>query len=179
MADLVDPRTLDVQQRAPLNWSFTAMTESVRRLVTLETTDVARSVAAVSEAVWWVTVVDAALIRHGAHAYEHALARLDPASRRAMENTLAGLRFVRNQTGYYADPADFIQPRPGAGQAASAPLAAWTWDPAPRALGAVPRQAKARDPSLYRQYRAQLAMQSVTEAISQAAAFLVQAFHLG
>ena len=43
-------------------------------------------------------------------AYRRALAALDPAARRAVEGSLAGLRFIRGQLGYSADPGDFIQP---------------------------------------------------------------------
>jgi hypothetical protein len=162
-------------EQTPPGWSFTAMAEAVQRLAKAEAANLAQALAAVSEAVWWVTVTDAALARSSPYAYDHMLATLDPASRRATMNTLAGLRFIRNQAGYHADPADFIRPRPGTGNTDDLPPAAWTWHPAPHTAGAVPRQGKkARDPSLYREYRAQLAGQPVTQSISEAAAFLAQ-----
>lgn len=46
-----------------LDWSITAMTEAAGRLARARAWDLPRAVAAVSEATWWVTVVDATLVR--------------------------------------------------------------------------------------------------------------------
>ena len=43
---------------------------------------------AATEAEWWVTAVDAGMSRHHLGAYGRALARLDPAARRAVEGSL-------------------------------------------------------------------------------------------
>ena len=83
----------------------------------------------ISEAVWWVTMVDATLMRYQPDIHGRVLAGQDPGQRRITEGTFGGLRFVRNRMGYDTDPADFIQPlgtRPGAGR-----IAAWTWRPVP------------------------------------------------
>ena len=115
------------------------------------------------------------MIRYHPGAYDCALARLDPAVRRKTEGTFAGLRFVRNNMGYRADPADFVQPRKGDGSAGDAPVAAWTWMPVPvPAPGPVPAGGRVWEISRYREYRAQLAGRPVGETIGRAAAFLTR-----
>ena len=53
----------------------------------------------VSDAVWWVTIVDATLVRHHPDAYDAVMTGQVPAQRALVEGTLAGLRFVRNRIG--------------------------------------------------------------------------------
>src|SRR6185437_1662896 len=78
------------------------------------------------EAVWWVTMVDATVVRYHPDAYDRVLAGLAPAGRRKAETTLGGLRFVRNWMGYHSDPADFVRPRQ-APDGGDLPVAEWTW----------------------------------------------------
>ena len=139
------------------------MSAALRRIGDSSGADVPRAVAAATEAVWWVTVVDAAITRHCPAAYRSALAALDPAARRAVERSVAGLRFIRGQLGYSADPGDFIQPTPGA------PGAAWTWRSVPPPS---PQRGTVRDTSPYREYRTQLAGRPLTEALTLTAGFL-------
>lgn len=73
------------------------MCDVTERLGRVRAGDQARALATVSEAVWWVTIVDATLVRHHPAAYDGILAGEPPAERRLIEGTLAGLRFVRNQ----------------------------------------------------------------------------------
>ena len=146
-----------------LAWSVAAMSGALRRIGDASGADVPQAVAAATEAVWWVTVVDAAITRHCPAAYRGALAALDPAARRAVERSVAGLRFIRGQLGYSADPGDFIQPAPGA------PAAAWTWRSVPPPS---PQRGTVRDTSPYREYRTQLAGRPLTEALTLTAGFL-------
>jgi hypothetical protein len=44
----------------------------------------------IGEAVWWVTIVDATLVRHHLDVYDGALAARPPAERRLIEGTLGG-----------------------------------------------------------------------------------------
>jgi hypothetical protein len=159
-----------------LGWSVTAMADTVQRLSSTGVMDLPQALAVISEAVWWVTIVDATMIRYHPGAYDHALAALAPAERRAAEGTLAGLRFVRNQMGYRADPADFIRPQPGPGGAGDAPVAAWTWHPVPAPVpGPVPPPRGRRwEISRYQQYRKHLAGHPVGQTIGRAAAFLTR-----
>ena len=131
-----------------LAWSVAAMSGALRRIGDASGADVPEAVAAATEAVWWVTVVDAAITRHCPAAYRGALAALDPAARRAVERSGPGSDSIRGQLGDSADPGDFIQPTPGA------PAAAWTWRSVPLPS---PQRGTVRDTSPYREYRTQLA----------------------
>jgi hypothetical protein len=162
---------------AALGWSVTAMADTAQRLAQAGAMDLPQALALVSEAVWWVTIVDATMIRYHSEAYDRALAVLDPATRRTTEGTFAGLRFVRNQMGYRADPADFIQPQPGPGGTSDAPVAAWTWKPVPApALELIPPRGRPWVANRYQEYRAQLAGRPIGETITQATAFLAQVY---
>jgi hypothetical protein len=125
----------------------------------------------VSEAVWWVTMVDATMVRYYPDAYDRVLAGLDPAGRRKAEGTLGGLRFVRNWMGYRADPADFVR----AGQAAGGgdlPVAEWTWVPVPAPAAGPAPKGREWEMSRYREYRARLAGQPVGRTVGAAVEFL-------
>ena len=104
-----------------IDWSVTAMTEAAARLAA-GGWEPPRLAAAVGEAVWWVTLVDATLVRYHPRDYESALAST-AVRRRKTEEALEGLRYVRNQLGRSVDPAEFIRPPDGDGGAA------WTWRP--------------------------------------------------
>jgi uncharacterized protein DUF6542 len=161
--------------KTALGCSITAMAETVQRLGSAASIDLPQALAVISEAVWWVTIVDASMIRYHREAYDHALAALDPAARRAAEGTFAGLRFVRNEIGYRADPADFIQPQPGQGGAGDAPVAAWIWKPVPAPeLEPVPRPGRGWEISRHQQYRTYLADHPVGQTIGRVAALLTQ-----
>jgi hypothetical protein len=108
-----------------LGWSLTAMADAGKRLCRAGATDMPEALAVISEAVWWVTLVDATMIRSRPAAYDYALACLDPAERRTTEGTLTGLKFVRSWMGCHADPADFIQPEQDSAGGDALP-AAWS-----------------------------------------------------
>ena len=155
-----------------LTWSVTAMTETTGRLARLQVSDPPQAFAVISEAVWWVTIVDATLVRYHPAAYGQALAAQPPARRQRTETTFAGLRFVRNQMGYHTAPSQFIQP--GAG--GCGPVAQWSWKPLPPpALAGLPPRRADWEMSRYHAYQAQLAGQPLGRAFQQAAAFLTQA----
>ena len=158
-----------------LGCSVTAMAETVQRLSSAAAMDLPQALAVISEAVWWVTIVDATMIRYHHGAYDHALAALDPAARQAAEATFAGLRFVRSQMGYRAGPADFIQPQPLQGGTEYAPVAKWIWKPVPAPeLEAVPRPGRGWEISQHQQYRTYLADHPVGQTIVPVAALLTQ-----
>ena len=159
-----------------LDWSITAMRETTDRLLRADGWDRANGFAVISEAVWWVTIVDATLMRYRPGVYSGVLARQAAAQRRITEDTFAGLRFVRNRMGYHADHADFIHPldsRPGGG---GDRIAAWTWRSLPEpALTSLTPRAREWEIARYLAYQAQLAGQPIGEAFSQATAFLCRA----
>ena len=63
-----------------LGWSITAMRETTGRLLRATDWDRANGFAVISEAVWWVTMVDATLMRYHPDIYSRVLAGQDPAS---------------------------------------------------------------------------------------------------
>ncbi len=156
-----------------LQWGITAMSDSTGRLPRVRAGDRARAFAAIGEAVWWVTIVDATLVRHQPGAYDAVLAAHDPAEGRLIEESLAGLRFVRNRIGDESDLAEFIDPGvpgPGAGRGR---IPAWTWKPFPEpALASAPARAQAWEMTRYRAYQAQLAGHTIGEIFGRATEFL-------
>ena len=151
------------------------MRDVTGRLLRVRAADQVRAVAAVSEAVWWVTIVDATLLRYHAGAYDNILAGQSPAQRRLIEGTLAGLRFVRNQMGLHLAPADFIRPaagRPGPDEERGP---AWTWTSLPEPpLRSLPPSGQAWEHARYRAYQARLAGHPVGETFGRAAQFLTR-----
>jgi hypothetical protein len=156
-----------------LDWSITAMSDAAERLVQVTGRHRPRAFAAVTEAVWWVTIVDATLVRHHPDTYDAVLAGQPRRERLLTEETLGGLRFVRNWMGQYLDPVDFIRPReapPGAGDGC---VMAWTWKPVPEpALASLPPRGQAWEMTRYRSYQALLAGHTIGETFERSAAFL-------
>ena len=156
-----------------LRWSITAMSDTTQRLPLMATADRPRAFAAIGEAVWWVTIVDATLVRHHPGAYDAVLAGETAAERQLTEGTLAGLRFVRNQIGDGADLAEFIEPgAPGQGTG-RARLTSWTWKPRPEpVLALLPRRGRAWEMARYRAYQDRLAGHTIGETFGRASEFL-------
>jgi hypothetical protein len=159
-------------QTAALGWSITAMQEAAGRLFRASGWDRADGYAMVSEAVWCVTMVDATLVRYQPDTYNSCLARQEPVRRLITEDTFAGLRFVRNQMGYHAAHADFIQPLDTQAGAAGR-VAEWRWRAVPEpALEVLTPRGQDWEVTRHRAYQARLAGCPVGESIGQATAFL-------
>ena len=156
-----------------LVWSITAMSDATGRLLRVRAWNRPRAFAVISEAVWWVTIVDATLVRHHPDCYDAVMTGQAPAQRQLVEETLAGLRFVRNRIGDEADLGEFIEPgdaSPGAGQPR---ITGWAWKPLPEpARGSLPPRAQAWEMTRYRAYQAQLAGHTLGEIFVRAAEFL-------
>ena len=156
-----------------LQWAITAMSDTTDRLPQVRAWDRPRAFAVIGEAVWWVTIVDATLVRHHAGAYDAAMAGQAPAQRPLVEETLAGLRFVRNQIGGKADIGEFIEPGeagPGTGDGG---ITGWRWKPVPEpALASLPRRGQMWEMTRYQAYQARLAAHTIGEVFGPAAAFL-------
>lgn len=152
-----------------LAWSVIAMRDTIERLNEVSAADRPRGFMVISEAVWWVTIVDATLVRYHPEAYDAAMAAQPADVRRLTEGTFAGLRFVRNRMGYHADPADFIAPRRGE----QAPVAAWTWKQLSEpTLESLPARAQAWELDRYLAYQRRLAGHTIGETFARAADFL-------
>jgi hypothetical protein len=156
-----------------LDWSVAAMREVTERLPDARPRDWAQALEVINEAVWLVTIVDATLVRYRPEAYEGVVRAQPRAERRLIEGTSTGLRFVRNQMGYYVDPADFIKPEESCSGPDAGRITAWTWRSLPEpALGSLAPRGQAWEMTRYRAYEAQLAGHTIGETFGRAAAFL-------
>jgi hypothetical protein len=156
-----------------LGWSITAMRDTTGRLLRVAARDRSRAFAVISEAVWWVTIVDGTLVRYHPDTYDEVLAGQAPPERRLTEETLGGLRFVRNRMGHYLDPDDLIRPRGRGSRPGDDRITDWTWKPVPEpALASLPPRGRAWEMTRYRAYQAQLAGHPVGETFDRAVAFL-------
>jgi hypothetical protein len=151
---------------AALDWSVNAMTEVTSRLTDPHGRALVLlqgATTAVSDATWWVTLVDATLVRYQPSDYDATLDELPAGERAEIEQTLAGLRYVRNQMGVHVDPVDFL--RPGEGT--------WTWSPLPEpAMTDLSPRGREWELDRYRSYQARLAGRPVTHAFKVAERFL-------
>jgi len=159
-----------------LGWSITAMRDTIDRLLRARASDQPHGYAAISEAVWWVTMVDATLVRYHPDVYDGVLASYGEAERGVIEGTFGGLRFVRNWMGYHLDHSDFIEPQCIPGSPGAGPIAAWTWRSLPEpVLAALPERGREWEMTRYREYQARLAARPVGMTFDRAAAFLLRA----
>lgn len=160
-----------------LDWSITAMRDTTSRLLRATGWDRAHAFTAITEAVWWVTMVEATLVRYHLDTYSEALAAHDHQERNVLEDTFAGLRFVRNRMGYEADHDDFIQS--GRDQAGSEDgrIADWTWKPVPEPdLTSYQARGQEWEKTRYAAYQAQLASKPIGSTFRLARAFLRDAY---
>ena len=156
-----------------LEWSVTAMRDTTDRLLRARSLDRPAGYAMVTEAVWWCTMVEATLVRYHPDARAAALTRRQTAERQAIEDTFAGLRFVRNRMGYKADHEGFLEPAASPSGRAGGQVAAWTWKQIPDpGLSELPQRAQKWELTRYRAYQAQLAGRRIGDTFSQAASFL-------
>jgi hypothetical protein len=156
-----------------LQWALTAMSDTSEGLTRMPAADRPRAFAVIGEAVWWVTMVDATLVRHHPAAYDAVLAGQNAAQRQEIEGTLAGLRLVRNQIGHGADVAEFTGPGQAGPGAGTGRIAAWAWKPVPEpALAPLPSRGRAWEMTRYRAYQAHLAGHTVGETFGRPAGFL-------
>jgi hypothetical protein len=156
-----------------LQWSVTAMSDTAGRLPRVRAWDRPRAFAVIGEAVWWVTIVDATLVRHHPDVYDSVIARQPPAQRQLVEGTLTGLRFVRNRIGDEADLGEFIEPGETGQGTGERRITGWTWRSVPEpALASLPPRGQAWEMTRYRGYQAHLAGHTIGETFGRAAQFL-------
>ena len=90
--------------------------------------------------------------------------------RRKTEQTLEGLRYVRNQLGRSVDPAESRLPR------RRRHGTAWAWRPLPEpGLGGLGSRARQWELSRYHAYQARLAGRDITRTFAWCTEFLAQA----
>jgi hypothetical protein len=95
------------------------------------------------------------------------------AERRLIEDTLAGLRFVRNQMGSAVHQVNFVYPGAGQLDPDQRGICAWTWNSLPEpTLASLPPRGQIWEMARYRAYEAQLARHRVGDTFGLAAGFL-------
>jgi hypothetical protein len=160
-------------EASALDWSITAMRDVTGRLVRLRARAKPRAFTLISEAVWWVTIVDGTLLRYDPEAYDGVLAGHALADRRLIEGTFAGLRFVRNQMGQDVDHVDFIHPEASHSGHGHGSITKWTWTSVPEpALASLPPHRREWEMSRYQAYEAHLAGRTVGDVFGRAVPFL-------
>ena len=167
-----DHLTDAVAEERALEWSLAGMSEVIERLDVHQPADQAAAFEAVGEAVWWVTIIDARLIRQYMDIYDAILAAHPQAQHPVIEGTLAGLRFVRNQLSEDWPGAAFIEPpTPGGDDAAM--TAAWRWAHLPEPeLADTPTHVQPWEMTRYQAYEEWLAGKAVGRVFRRAAGFL-------
>jgi hypothetical protein len=154
-----------------LAWSAEAMTETISRLNEARAGDRPAALSAISDAVWRVTIVDATFIRYRPEEYDRTLARCPSGQRRLIEDTLAGLRFVRNHLGNETGLAGLV----GSAQAdGSDRVTAWVWRSV-RVAASAGCGSREWEHARHRAYEQQLAGSTVGEVFARVADFLQQA----
>ena len=163
-------------EASALEWAITAMRDITDRLPRVTELDRPRAFALISEAVWWVTIVDGTLVRYHPDTYDRELRRRAEADRSLIEETLAGLRFVRNQMGQDVDHVDFIRPRTVERGGRRGHVRDWTWNtmPEPACTSLSPR-GQEWELSRYGAYMSRLAGHAVGQTFRVAAEFLMDA----
>lgn len=158
-------------EASALQWSVTAMSEATGRLPGMRAQDQPRALAAVGEAVWWITLVDATLVRHHREVYDAVLAARGPAEQRLTDATLAGLRFVRNRIGRDTGLDELVGSEfqaTGYGR-----VTGWAWKPVPEpALDSLPPRGQTWEMARYHAYQTHLAGHTIGETLGRAATFL-------
>lgn len=161
-------------EASALQWSVTAMSEAVDRLPQVRPWDRERAFAVISEMVWWVTIVDATLVRYHPETYDGVMADQGPAGRQVVEGTLAGLRFVRNRMRDLGHE-DFILPNSGLPRTGPGvgPITGWTWKPVPvTVLEALRPRDQEWEKTRYGAYQEHLAGRTIGDTFGRATAFL-------
>lgn len=162
-------------EASALEWAITAMCDSTDRLPRVAGLDRPRAFAVISEAVWWVTIVDGTLVRYHPAAYDRELRSRPATDRDMIEETLSGLRFVRNQMGQDFDHVDFIRIKsPVRGTRRG--VRDWTWSQMPEpACASLSPRGQEWELARYRAYMSHLADRAVGSTFRVAAEFLMDA----
>jgi hypothetical protein len=156
-----------------LDWSLAAMCEATGGLSRVQVRDRSGACWAIGDAVWWVTIVDATLVRYHREAYDRVLACRAAAEPWLIEDTLAGLRYVRNQMGGAVHQVSFVCPGASQLDPGQRGICAWTWNYLPEpALASLPPRGQTWEMTRYRAYEAQLAGHRVGDTFTRAAGFL-------
>jgi len=168
-----DHLTDSAAEERALEWSLAGMRDITERVSMCRPQDAEVAFSTAAEAVWWVTIIDARLIRQYMDIYDAVLDAHAPAQRPMIEGTLAGLRFVRNQSSNEAFVANFIRPPDGSNGHGSGVTAAWRWNSIPEpALTQLPADVRSWEQERYQAYQSWLADHAIGTVFQRATGFL-------
>lgn len=149
------------------------MSDATRRLALVDGSDRAAAFAVISDAVWAVTMVDAAMVRYHLDIYDRTLDGEGLAQRQLIEESLAGLRFVRNQLQDDVVPEALVGPAGSDGAGGQATVSDWIWKSVtePQLPRRRPR-ASTWEVTRYSAYQSRLAGHRVGQVFERSEAFL-------
>jgi len=157
-----------------LDWSLAAMREATARLNQPRAWDQTRAFEAINDAVWRVTILDAALVRYHPSVYDDTLDALGAADQLLIEETLAGLRMVRNRVGEPEDLTRFVDSGTGGWEPLTGPITGRRWKAAPpQPSGSRSTSAQAWELARYRAYQNRLAGSTIGDTFERCTAFLL------
>lgn len=152
-------------ESSALHWSVAAMQDTAELLAGVGTHDRPKAVAVIGDMVWWVTIVDATLVRHHPEPYDRLLDSFSARRRRRIEGILGGLRFVRNRMREEAGCGAFIGPSPDGER--------WWWMPVPEpSFDGMAERSANWERTRYRAYQDYLAGRTTQDVFEQATVFL-------
>ncbi|HEY8301697.1 MAG TPA: hypothetical protein VIG48_07350 [Jatrophihabitans sp.] len=150
------------------------MREATERLERPRAWDRTRALEAISDAVWRVTMLDAALVRYHPGVYDDALDRQSPADQVSIEETLAGLRLVRNLVSEPDDLARFVDARMSEWGPFTGEITSRRWEPVPvRPSGSQSTSAQAWEQARYSAYQTRLAGAAIGDTFERCTTFLL------
>ena len=158
-----------------LQWTVPAMTQAIRSLRMVDVRDRPAAYMAISDAVWAVTMVDAAMTRRHPGIYDEVLGGEAAPAQRLLEGSLAGLRFVRNRIPDQDAVVELVRPDLDREAPALTGVMSWQWQPAPMPV-LTRRRSGAQDWEMarYEAYQSRLAGRPVGESFQHVEAFLLR-----
>lgn len=159
-----------------LDWSITAMREATGRLHRRRAWDRTRAFEAINDAVWRVTMLDAALVRYYPGVYDETLDRLSAADQVLIEETLTGLRLVRNRVGEADELVWFVDSGTSDWEPVTGQITDRRWEAVPaRSPGSRSKSAQAWELARCRAYQNQLAGTAIGDTVDRCTTFLLAA----
>ncbi|HEY2298535.1 MAG TPA: hypothetical protein VGH43_12455 [Jatrophihabitans sp.] len=123
-----------------------------------------------------MTMLDAALVRYHPNVYDDTLDRLSHADQALTEETLAGLRLVRNRVAEPGDLARFVDSGTTDSEPLTGQITSQRWKAVPaRSSGSQSNSAQAWELARYRAYQNRLAGTAIGDTFDRSTTFLLAA----
>jgi len=151
-----------------LQWSITAMNDTIERLSQVTAWDRPRAFAVIGEAVWWVTIVDATLARHHLDAYDGVMAGQAPPSAGGPSKPWPGSGSCATGSATKPTLPSSSNPLIPAPDSDDRHIQGWTWKQVsePKLTSPVLR-GQAWEMTRYQAYQAQLAGHAIEETFAR------------